>query len=236
MSMVPLHTLNLKPSVRRTLDRKLADRTIPLNLLVEWLGARGYKVNRAALRRYADFLGFRRIRHSRFLRVDLLLSERDRPAYEKLIADPRTTPEQCAQWLNEHGYPHVGDAAIRRHRNRFLDKLDGVRHSARFAQSIVEVARENGQQAMSDGMLTRFEQVMLEQLVQLEEHNKIDVRELGEMGRCVAAAVGSRERFEELRRAFVEEKRKAADACEAAVKKGATGKDVVARMREILGV
>jgi hypothetical protein len=236
MSMVPLHSVKLKPAVRRELDKKLANRTIPLKLLVEWLAARGVQVTRPMLRRYANFLGVRPVKPNRFLHVDRLLKDADRPAYEALISNPRTTSAVARAWFAARGYPPVSDCAIRNHKNRFLEKLDGVRHSARFAQNIVQIARENGQQAMSDGMLTRFEQVLLEQLVRLEEHDRLDAKELSEIGKCVAGAVGSRERFEDLRRAFEADKRKAADEAEKLARRGASGPAVVARMREILGI
>jgi methyl-accepting chemotaxis protein len=122
------------------------------------------------------------------------------------------------------------------HRQRFLETLESVRHSARLASSIAQVARENGEVVMSDGMLTRFEQVMLEQLARGADGSPIPAKDLADMSKSVAAAVGSRERFEAMRREFEQAKHKAAEAAEDAAKGGATGREVVERVREILGM
>jgi hypothetical protein len=236
MPQFPLQSLNLPDAVRKALDRKLKDRTQPLKVIAHWLAGKGYDVTVTPIRRYAVKTGLRPAKARHFLRVDQMLREEDRAAYEALLAQPRTRLQECFAWLKAHGYPHVGAHAVMTHRRRFRDKLEGVRQSARFAQAIVQVARESGQAAMSDGMLTRFEQVMLEQLMRLEEHEKVRVSDLTDMSKCVSAAVGSRERFEELRREHEQTKRRAAEEGERLGNSGASGKDVVERMKEILGV
>ena len=236
MSYFPLQSLKLPEAVRKALDKKLRDRTIPLRVIAKWLSDKGYPVTKSPIRRYAVATGIRPPTPRQFLRVDQTLKEEDRAAYEALLSDPRTRIEDCQAWMKARGYPKLGRYALGTHRIRFRDKLDGVRQSARFARAIAQVARENGDAAMSDGMLTRFEQVLLEQLVRLEEHDKLELKDLTEMSKCVSSAVGSRERFEELRREHEAIKRRAAEECERLRDSGASGKDVVARMREILGV
>jgi hypothetical protein len=225
----------LTPRHRKEFERKLAERHLTYDQLSDWLKARGYRVRREAIWRYASATGHRRARPNVFLRIDRILSPEDRVAYEALIGDPRTTNEAALAWLKEHGYS-ASDSAVARHRRRFIDMLDNVRESARVASEIVQITRVPGAAQLSEGMLAKMEQVILEQLVRLKERGRIHPKDLSELTKSVSQAVNTRETLEAIRREFEQEKRKAAEAGEAAVKSGATGKDVVVRMREILGV
>ena len=235
MSMPPLHGLKLTPEDREALHAKLEDRHVTLAAIQQWLRSLGYHVNRGGLRRYAVHTGLRKIKPGRFLRVDRILSDEHRAEYQQLIACPRTTTRQARLWLKERGY-RVGHAAVHLHRNRTVDKLDDIKESAQIAESIVLLAREHGQAAMSNGMLTRFEQLVLEQLLLLSERDKMNPKDLTELSKSVMSAVGSRERFEEMRREFEEAKRKAAEGATTAAKAGATPAEVADRVKEILGV
>lgn len=237
MRLGPLPTLArvVAPADRQELDRHLRERRLTYNEIVAWLDTRGYTLCLQAVRRYAIAEGLRKLKPRRVLHVDRVLSAGDRAAYEALIADPATRDRDAHAWLKARGYP-VGSVAVGFHRRRFLESLEGVRQTARLASSITQLAREHGDAAMSDGMLTRFEQVMLEQLGQAQPGQVIPAKDLADLSKSVASAVGSRERFEAMRREFEQAKRRAADAADAAAKGGATGKEVVERVREILGV
>jgi hypothetical protein len=125
---------------------------------------------------------------------------------------------------------------VQNHRNRHLDWLEGVNESARSSRAIIQVVREHGTAVMSEGMLTTLEQVLFEQVCRLRADEKVPARELAELTKSVTTVLTGRETMESIRREHEEAVRKAAAACEAAAKRGASGKDVVARMREILGV
>lgn len=225
----------LPPADRAELDRLLREGQQTYDQLVAWLAERGFATTVLSLRRYATGHGLRKLTPQRFLRIDQVLSPDDLADYEHLLADPRTSLADSKAWLSSRGYTFAGDT-VRTHRNRFHDRLDVVRHTAKLASSITELARQHGEVTMSNGMLTRFEQVLLEQLMLGREGGQIPARDLVDMSKSVAAAVGSREQFEAMRREFEETKFKATEAAEHAAKGGATGRQVVERVREILGM
>lgn len=220
---------------REELNRHLRERRLTFNELRQWLATQGFRVSYTAVRRYAIAEGIRQVSPRTLLRIDRMLSPEDRAAYETLLANPRTSVAEARAWLRDRGYS-ASAPTVSAHRRRFLTKLDGVRETARLAASIAEIAREHGDVAMSNGMLTRFEQVMLEQFMLAREGGQIPAKDLADMSKSVAAAVGSREQFEAMRREFEETKVKATEAAEHAAKGGATGRQVVERVREILGM
>lgn len=225
----------LPPADRAELDRLLREEQQTYDQLVAWLAARGCATTALSLRKYAIGRGLRKLAAHRFLRIDQVLSAEDLAEYENVLADPHTTVAVARDWLRARGYAFAGET-IRTHRNRFLDTVKMVRDTARLASSIAHLAREHGDVTMSNGMLTRFEQVMLEQLMLAREGGRIPAKDLADMSKSVAAAVGSREQFEAMRREFEETKVKATEAAEHAAKGGATGRQVVERVREILGM
>jgi hypothetical protein len=222
---------------RAEFDRHLRERRMTYDEVIAWLATRGCRASLVAVRGYAIAEGFRPANARRFMRLDRMLSPADRPAYEALLTDPRTSVPDARAWLAARGYA-MSATSVSAHRKRFEESLDGLRDTARLAASIAQIAREQGEVALSDGMLTRFEQVMLEQLSRPAgvEGPPIPAKDLAEMSKSVAAAVGSRERFETMRREFEEAKVKAAEEAESAAKGGATGRQVVERVREILGM
>lgn len=235
MAQIPKIIQLLEPADREELDRLLRERRLTYGAILAWLATRGCATSILALRKYAIGEGLRPTRPHSFLRIDRVLSAEDRAAYEALLADPRTTLVAAREWLAARGYSFAGDTVCT-HRRRFLDTLSTVRHTARLASTMAELARKHGDVTMSNGMLTRFEQVMLEQLTLAREGGHIPAKDLADMSKSVAAAVGSREQFEAMRRELEDARRKALDGADAAAKGGATGREVVERVREILGM
>ncbi len=225
----------LEPADRAELDRLLRERRLTYDEVLAWLATRGCPTSNLTLRKYAVREGLRPARKHDFLRIDKTLSPEDRAAYEAMLTEPTTTIVVARKWLADRGYSFAGDT-VGTHRRRFLDSLVTLRQTARLASAITDLARKHGDVTMSNGMLTRFEQVMLEQLVRTQEGGHIPAKDLVDMSKSVSAAVGSREQFEAMRRELEEAKRKALEVADTAARGGATGKEVVERVREILGV
>lgn len=235
MSQIPKLIRVLSVADRAELDQHLRDGRMTYEELVAWLATRGCHTTVLSLRKYAINEGLRTLKAHAFLRIDRMLSDEDRVAYEALLANPRTSSRDARAWLLARGYKAAGDTVIT-HRRRFLETLAGVRRTARLASAIAQLAREHGDVTMSNAMLTRFEQVMLEQFIRTTDGTPVAPKDLGEMSKSVASAVGSRERFAAMLREFEDAKQRALAGADAAAQRGATGPEVVERVREILGV
>ena len=235
MSMKPKLMRLLPPERRAELNQRLSTEQTSYTDLAAELREQGLDVNGDHVRNYAIFMGLAKRRSLRATKIESLLSPEHAKEYEALLADRRTTAKTASAWLTDRGYD-IGARSLATHRRRFLDTLDRVRHSAQIAGAIVDIAREKGQIVIGDAMLTRCEQVLFEQLMRLQEDEEIDSKTLSELCKSVSSAMGSRKTMEAIRSEFEEQKRKAARAAEDAVKRGATGQEVVDRVKEILGV
>jgi hypothetical protein len=225
----------LSDADRQALDELLAKSKPMLVEVRQWLVDRGYAISPSSVRNYVYATTPRKPKQRRFTKVEQSLSPEDRREYEALIADPRTSTLQAKGWLLSRGY-RISRDTVDRHRTKYLDMLDAVNEGARFAQAAVQLVRQQGTAVVSEGMLMRLEQVLTEQMALLKKGERVESRDLLELSKSVTGAVAGRETMEAIRREHEASKRKAAEAGEAAAKKGASGKDVVLRMREILGV
>ena len=236
MSMKP-KIIRLIPRDRRAaLDEQLRDERLSYTDLARELNAQGWDVSREHVRNYALHMGLRTQRPNPVTKIEALLTPEHRTEYEALIADPRTTLDAATEWLRGRGYP-VGRKSTGTHRSRFLVTLKRVRDSARLAGEMIRLGHGNaGTTAMSGGMLVRCEQVLMEQLVRLREQDAIDTKQLAELCKMVNGAVVARETLEATERENERAKRRAVEEGERLSKAGASGKDVVERMKAILGV
>ena len=236
MPAIPKLVRVLAPDQLIEFEKLLRERRHAADEMTAWLAARGVKVNPATVRKHAKRIGAAEPNPQRFTKVDKVLKPEDRDAFDALLADARKSTQDAVDWLKARGYPPIHYDTVMRHRARELEKLDDVRDSARFAEAAVALVRRHGTAVMSEAMLTKLEQVLMEQLVQLKRDEPANARDLSQLAKSVMSAVAGRGTMESIRREHEEAMRKAAAACEAAAKQGASGKDVVARMREIMGV
>ena len=225
----------LSAAHRTALDEKLKEGRLSYRELGEWLTSLGYDVSDGSIQKYSAHTGARPRGPGRVSRIDKILTPEHHAEYKALLADIRTTAREAEAWLKERGY-HVSQPTVSKHRKGFRETLDKVQYAAECASAVAQIAREHGEGALTDGMLTQFEQVVFQQLVDTPEGKQFDPKDLVELGKAVNGAVGSRERVGKMRLEFEEAKRKAAQAAEEVAKTGASGKEVVERVREILGV
>lgn len=175
------------------------------------------------------------------LKVDVILKEADRPAYESLLADAGTTGADAIAWLRARGY-RVGSCAVLNHRRNFNRMVREVRQTARFADALADLARRHGTIVMSDLTLTRLQQLVMQRLMREpqaatdEKEEVLGMEELGELSKMVKDAVGSRRHVEAMRSDDDRRRREAAAEAQKAAKGGASGQAVADRVREILGI
>jgi hypothetical protein len=235
MSMKPRLIRILPIEERAKLEERLSDDRPTYTELASELRERGWDVKPGHVRNYALHLGLRTRRPTPLTKIDSILSPEHHKEYEALLADRRTTAAQARQWLLDHGYS-VGGKSVGTHRQRFLVTLERVRESARLAGAMVDIARENGPAIMGDAMLLQCEQVLMQEFTRMQENGNVDSKKLSELCKSVVGTTSSRKTIETIRGEFEQQKRKAAQAAEDMVKTGASGKEVVDRVREMLGV
>jgi hypothetical protein len=221
---------------RRELITFLARERPGIKTVTEWFAQRGRDVSRDAARRCRIRLGpSGKPPQCRTLKVDLILKPEDRVAYQAFIRDPRTTPVKAERWFKEHGYT-IGTSAVRHHLSRHNKLEADIYFAAQSAAALGRIVRAEGSAVMTEGMLTRFEQLVMEQLLLANKDNPFSTKELSEMSEVMSRTVTSRDRLEDAHRKWNSDKRDAVQAADAAAKKkGATPKDVAERIREVLG-
>jgi hypothetical protein len=172
-------------------------------------------------------------------KIETRLTPEHLQEYYALIRQHRTTYDSARRWLHERGYTDIGLTAIRRHMGRFRNRLDSVRQAAEMSMTCGELARQlgpSGNPVLAEGAVTRFETLLSQALFDLDAGGKLGREEWDMLGKALTNAVSNRTKLEELRRAFEDAKRHAAEAAEAAANEGADGMTVVDRVKEILGV
>jgi hypothetical protein len=226
----------LTPEQRSELVAFLARERPTIKGVSNWFARQGHRVCHGAAYNCRVRLGPPGKPPSRRLKVDLLLTPEDRVAYLALIHDVRNTSVAAERWLKEHGYT-IGTNAVRNHfqQNRQLE--DQIHFAAQTALAIGQICKAAGSAVMSEGMLTRFEQLVMEQLVRANKTNPLSTREMYELSRTVSEAVKSRKGLEEEHRTSDRFDRRKQRAAERAAKQQnrATPMDVAERIREVLG-
>jgi hypothetical protein len=225
----------LPPDVLEALNQKLRNRAITYASISKWLRERGWNMSPMVVRTYAHSAELRRSKRHADLKIELTLTPEHLKEYETLLSDVRTTQRIAEAWLAARGY-RIGSTAVRTHRLRHLEAFDRIRDSAKVAEALVAVASEQGPTKMAQGVAMRGEQVVFEQLMKLPEKEALDPQMLTEHLKNACVALKSRHTLEQMRSEFEKANRLAVAACQDAAKKGASGKDVVLRMKEILGV
>jgi hypothetical protein len=177
----------------------------------------------------------RRSTQFKHFRVDAVLNDADRAEYEKLLAHPNTTIKQLQAFLAAKGH-HVCRSAVSRHRQDHHIEFKRLREVSRMAQSFCDLTRDNGPGVIAEANHARFEMLLMESLFNVPGAKEMPPEQWERMAKTIGNAVATRRSVEEMRADYDRRAREAAALVENANKKGATGKDVVERMKEILGV
>jgi uncharacterized protein DUF3486 len=179
----------------------------------------------------------RRGKPTRFkhFKIDELLPPEHREAYEALLDDPTSTLPSLQRWLRAHGV-NVSHTAISNHRtHRFYD-LKGMREAAQMASTFCALSRKHGAGAIAEASHAKFEMMLMQNLFNLRGAPEMPREEWQSMAKLVGSALANRRTVEELREGYEHRAKQAAEETERAMKRGVSGKDVVQRMKDILGV
>jgi hypothetical protein len=235
--MKPRLTRELPEHLAAPLAEKLKDLRLTFVDVAKWLTDSGHRATPHQVRQYAMHARLREPKYLQELKIDKTLSPEHAAEYERFLSDRRHTLDDAEAWLEARGYV-ISRSATDTHRRRFRQMQRNMRASARLATAMTSKAAEGpaGRLIFADGMMLRSEQVLMEQLVGINELEQVSPDQLKNLSTCVASTVASRERYEAVRARFEASNRKALRAAQRLAKSGASGKDVVARMQEIMGV
>ena len=167
-------------------------------------------------------------------KVEQILSPEHWAEYQRLLKDRRSTVRSLHAWLQGRGYS-IGHMAVARHRRRFDADVESVRRTAMLAEQLAEAAQGSGgggpagagalgASSLADATLARFQQVLLERLLDLDKDpdpkarttRDFSPREWLELSKAVAESVSAKRNLEALRREYEDRARKAAEAVEKA--------------------
>jgi hypothetical protein len=168
------------------------------------------------------------------LKVDRILGGPGalRTEYERLMDTPGVFLKDLQKFLADRGH-RVCLTAVKIHRSRHQAEFKSLREAARMAEAFCRVAAENGGQgAFVDATQGRFEMLLMQDLFKLKDNPQLDPGEWQAWAKALGGAVAARRGVQALHEA--NERR--TGTRDDAGKGGASGKDVVERMKEILGV
>jgi len=95
------------------------------------------------------------------LKVDVMLSDADRAAYDALLSSPRTTGTSAWAWLTSRGY-RVGLTAVLNHKRQFDRDNEQLRRATRAATAYASAAESlGGPEAFSSAALTRINELAM---------------------------------------------------------------------------
>jgi hypothetical protein len=103
----------------------------------------------------------------RVLKIDGLLTAADRPAYQALLDDPRTTYARLHAWLRDRGYD-VGWYAVKNHRRAHRREVRQIERVARAAANYAQAAAaaaDDDSEGISQTALTLLEHMVVDRLV-----------------------------------------------------------------------
>ena len=176
-------------------------------------------------------------------KVEQILTPEHLKEYEAQLRDPRTTIRTLRQWLDERGYK-VGHGAVGRHRREFDKNVQAVRRTAMLAEHFADASRGGGLAVLSDATVARFQQVLLERLMRLDNPDFLDAETTAdfsakqwlELARTIAESVAARRSLETLRGEFEDRSRKVVAAVEKARPRRIDGNALSDKVRRMLGM
>ena len=165
-------------------------------------------------------------------KIDMLLSDADRPAYDAVLADPRTTANRAWAWLRERGYA-VGYSAVCSHKRHADQDREQLRRAARAAAAYATAADAlGGPEAFGSAALTKINELAMGHLFPEDGQSAaVTTAVLNELARTIDKAIAARARLEALRPKLAETRRERAGAT---IK--ASNREVVERVRQLLGM
>jgi len=159
------------------------------------------------------------------------LSREELDQLEAFAREPGRTIDQCCDWLAAQGWTQISRNAVWRWKREF-DVRDRFRASNETARALMDAAKQQGAVAVSDAAMLQLSQMLFEQMLRLQGDGEVSTKELWALSMGIKNVVQGKRQVEKLKgeiAAGVEEAQKLAAG-------GASGDQIVRRMRELLNV
>lgn len=171
------------------------------------------------------------------LKVHELLDAKALEELEAFAREPGRTVDEVWQWMKDRGHELSRTAAWNWQRS-FNERLMAERfsRSGELAAAIRDAAKRGGAVAISEAAMLQLSQVIFEQAAKLEADGDVDSRDLLRLTSSIKSLMDSTQRAEQIKTEYERRTAAAVEEASKAVRNGATGEQIVLRLREALGV
>jgi hypothetical protein len=139
----------------------------------------------------------RKTTYFKHFKVDELLPDEHKSAYEQLMRDPRTTVPMLDAFLRKLGII-VSRNAIASHRIHAHLEVKRVQEMSVMARAFCELTREQGASTVAEASHAKFEMKLMEFLFKQEDAPVLSPKHLERMGKVTQRAVQTRMEVETL--------------------------------------
>jgi hypothetical protein len=196
-----------------------------------WLRERGYDACLPTVYNYIQHYTPDRKRKRNPLKLDKLVSGKDKTVLDRLVADPGKTIDDIHQFLLGKGYD-VSRVAVANYRRRWFEELTEVRRCARFAGALTEVAEAVSPETHARGSLVGVDQIVLQEIHKLRKKELITPKDLSDWSDSLDRALDIRKRLD----AITRRNAKAATKGQQGWAPLSNGVEIANTVRRILGV
>lgn len=170
----------------------------------------------------------------RQFKVHEVITREDLSQLEDFAREPGRKVDQIYDWLQAHGY-QVGRTAAYNWLRNFREN-DRFTASGEVAKAIMEASKGKDAVAISDAAVMKLAQVVFEGSLTLQADEMLDTRDVQRMTAALKNVITSKRHLEKLQEEMESKQKLAAAEAEKLAKSGGTATDVVAKVREILGI
>jgi hypothetical protein len=170
-------------------------------------------------------------------KIHELLDARQLEALEAFAREPGRTVDELAGWMKERGH-ELSRTAVWNWKRSFDEQRMRERfsRSAELATAIRDAAKTGGAVQISEAAMLQLSQVIFEQAAKLQADGEVDSQDILRLTASIKSLMDSTQRANAIRADFETREKAAVDAASKAAEGGASGEEIVARMREALGV
>jgi hypothetical protein len=183
--------------------------------------------------------GKRKTTYFKHFKVDELLPDEHKPAYERLMRDPRTTVPMLDAFLRKLGIV-VSRNAIAGHRLHAHLEVKRVQETSLMARAFCELTREQGASKVAEASHGQFEMKLMEFLFKQQDAPVLSAEQLERMGKVTQRAVQTRVEVEAMHEDAERRQREAEKEAEWARTPQKSERertlDVLRRMDAIMGI
>jgi hypothetical protein len=168
-------------------------------------------------------------------KVDELLPDEHKDAYEKLMRDPRSTVPILQKFLRDIGI-NVSRAAVANHRTAGHIEEKRAKEASLMARAFCDLVRAEGANNVAEASHSMFEMTLMEFLFKDENAPLLSPEQLEQIGKVTQRAIKTRMDCEELREGCERREIEKEKARRPKMSRREASLETVRRVEEILGL